>query len=454
MSDFRRPRVLTHRGDYSPPPRRTSIDSGRESSDSIDGSPRTTVETPSRGPFIEPPPPPPQIESESEFETASEIETETETEVESEVEPEVEQDRGNATPRGINIPRFLHAGRGVRMNPKKAESLAKEGRLKEVYERLDRGRKSLGISRHAPPQPRGRDMPQVSSDVGDHPNNRVIRDMALLNGGAYRKLLPPTQYVLWSQDQRERLVLKEEYQEWYEHPDTLPFQHTYGANSEWIGEYVPRPRKVTRTEYLDRGYLDGDDGLKYKYWRSWYGSEFKGDPDEEDVVISPRHFTRGNHNKTILVPKDIDDYLVLGSVWVKHPQDSWHTDGYESARARSTGAQFGQETAQLVGHVIQDHDSTSHCLDRKPWAYSCGSETCTPCHFYALNLCGVVKAYGVGLVGIRAVQHFPFLTPADRLNLLNSTGGVVEPKWIDLGVLTQEDQGKILPQTKIVLTRF
>ena len=49
---------------------------------------------------------------------------------------------------------------------------------------------NLGISRHAPPQPRGRDMPQVSSDVGDHPNNRVIRDMALLNGGAYRKLLP------------------------------------------------------------------------------------------------------------------------------------------------------------------------------------------------------------------------------------------------------------------------
>ena len=60
---------------------------------------------------------------------------------------------------------------------------------------------------------------------------------------------------MWSQDQRERRVLGEEYQEWYEHPDTLPFQHTYGVNSEWIGEYVPRPRKVTRTEYQDRGYL-------------------------------------------------------------------------------------------------------------------------------------------------------------------------------------------------------
>ena len=155
---FRRPRVLTHRGDYSPPPRRVSIDSGRESSDSIDGSPRTSTEVPS----LEPPPPPPQIESESE------IGSETETEVESEVEPEVEPNRGNATPRGINIPRFLHAGRGVRMNPQKgknttyaikldpkieiskklkpfsAEALAKEGRLKEVYERLDRGRKALG----------------------------------------------------------------------------------------------------------------------------------------------------------------------------------------------------------------------------------------------------------------------------------------------------------------------
>ena len=66
----------------------------------------------------------------------------------------------------------------------------------------------------------------------------------------------------------------------------------------------------------------------------------------------------------------------------------------------------------------------------------------------------MVKAYGVGLVGIRAVQHFPFLTPAERLNLLNSTGGVVEPKWIDLGVLTQEDQGKILPKVKNFLTHF
>ena len=122
--------------------------------------------------------------------------------------------------------------------------------------------------------------------------------------------------------------------------------------------------------------------------------------------------------------------------------DPWHSDGYESARGRLTVAQGGQETFQLVGHVIRDHDSTAVCFDRPPWAYSCDSETCVPCHFSALNLCGVVKAYGVGLVGGLLVVHFPFLDPQERLSLLNGTGGVVEPKWIDLGALTREDDGE------------
>ena len=68
----------------------------------------------------------------------------------------------------------------------------------------------------------------------------------------------------------------------------------------------------------------------------------------------------------------------------------------------------------------------------------------------------MVKAYGTGIVGIRILRLFPFLDPAERLNLLNSTGGVVEPKWINLGLLTQEDQGMThiynSPLTRIPLT--
>ena len=38
------------------------------------------------------------------------------------------------------------------------------------------------------------------------------------------------------------------------------------------------------------------------------------------MVVSPRHFTRGDHDKTILCPIDIDDYLVRASQFVGHIQ--------------------------------------------------------------------------------------------------------------------------------------
>ena len=65
---------------------------------------------------------------------------------------------------------------------------------------------------------------------------------------------------------------------------------------------------------------DGDDGLSYKYWRAWYGSKFKAEPDDGDIIASPRYFQRGDHDKVILVPKDIDDYLVKAAFWLGHVQ--------------------------------------------------------------------------------------------------------------------------------------
>ena len=65
----------------------------------------------------------------------------------------------------------------------------------------------------------------------------------------------PAQFVLWSQDQRDRRTRGDAYREWFEHPDTLPFQHTYGENSEWIGEYISQPRIVERTT-VHQGYRD------------------------------------------------------------------------------------------------------------------------------------------------------------------------------------------------------
>ena len=95
----------------------------------------------------------------------------------------------------------------------------------------------------------------------------------------------------------------------------------------------------------------------------------------------------------------------------------------------------------MVGNVIRGHDSTAACFDREPWAYTCADETCAPCNFSALNLCGVVKCYGVGLVAQLCLIHSPFLDPAARRELLIESGGVIEPKWLDLGLMTKEDQG-------------
>ena len=122
--------------------------------------------------------------------------------------------------------------------------------------------------------------------------------------------------------------------------------------------------------------------------------------------------------------------------------DAWHLDGYESARARVCTTQWSIEALQLVGNTIRAHDSTAMCTDREAWAYTCMSETCQPCNFSALNLCGVVKCYGAGLTGQLFLIHGPFLDPAARRELLNQSGGVIEPQWLDLGLLSQEDQGE------------
>ena len=52
-----------------------------------------------------------------------------------------------------------------------------------------------------------------------------------------------------------------------------------------------------------------------------------------------------------------------------------------------------------------------------------------------------MKAYGVGMFGMLILVHGPFLEPGRRLELLNDSGGVVQPKWINFSQLTREDKG-------------
>ena len=65
-------------------------------------------------------------------------------------------------------------------------------------------------------------------------------------------------FILWLQDQRDRRARGDDYKQWYEHPDSLPFQHTYGANAEWIGEYQSRPRRVERGTAGPAGHTGSD----------------------------------------------------------------------------------------------------------------------------------------------------------------------------------------------------
>ena len=57
-----------------------------------------------------------------------------------------------------------------------------------------------------------------------------------------------------------------------------------------------------------------------------------------------------------------------------------------------------------------------------------------------MNLCGAVKVFGVGLVGQKLLICFPRLDDSSRLTQLVESGGVIEPKWLDFGVLSREDQ--------------
>ena len=117
-------------------------------------------------------------------------------------------------------------------------------------------------------------------------------------------------------------------------------------------------------------------------------------------------------------------------------------DGYESARARLVIAQFSQETEQLVTNTIRGHDSTTMCLERKPWEYGCDNDACVPCYFSSLNLTGVVKAYGAGCLAERCLVESPFVDQETRRDRLTACGGVIEPAAMDLGALSREDQGK------------
>ena len=67
---------------------------------------------------------------------------------------------------------------------------------------------------------------------------------------------------MWLQDQQDRRIRGDDYKEWFEHPDSLPFQHTYGANAEWIGEYQSTPRKVSRDPGLRANQYTGSDFQK------------------------------------------------------------------------------------------------------------------------------------------------------------------------------------------------
>ena len=49
--------------------------------------------------------------------------------------------------------------------------------------------KFLGFPRRSLPPPRGREMPRISSSIGDHPKNHAVREMANKNA-LFRRLLP------------------------------------------------------------------------------------------------------------------------------------------------------------------------------------------------------------------------------------------------------------------------
>ena len=65
----------------------------------------------------------------------------------------------------------------------------------------------------------------------------------------------PEYFALWAMDQTDRQLRGQDYKEWFEHSDRLPFQHTYGNNADWIGEYIPRPRTVERFSSNTKNYL-------------------------------------------------------------------------------------------------------------------------------------------------------------------------------------------------------
>ena len=94
-------------------------------------------------------------------------------------------------------------------------------------------------------------------------------------------------------------------------------------------------------------------------------------------------------------------------------------------------------------NVVRAHDSTAMCLDRQEWEYACNDLRCVPCRESTLNLSGMVKVYGIAAVGQKGLLMCPFVDEAAREEAYTTLGGVVEPKAINLGLMTKTDKGKI-----------
>ena len=56
----------------------------------------------------------------------------------------------------------------------------------------------------------------------------------------------------------------------------------------------------------------------------------------------------------------------------------------------------------------------------------------------------MVKVYGIAAVGQKGLLMCPFVDEAAREEAYTTLGGVVEPKAINLGLMTKTDKGKKL----------